>query len=332
MRLVMRLPEVCAQRKASKATVPSFRSAQYLEEYPSADDSSLVPGQIGPSIAATASHRANSRTNVPDPRRNPPPVESAPYHSPSSVRAFRSPGSGTRPLNNDAGVGLDDPTTFVWSVGNGGAPTGSGNDVADTRAHLGFDPARGHVSDGMGIGNVDYGGFNSAIKKPFSDPQAHEVTLLTDKSDPRRGAATDQEEKRFETSEYEQVNSAGVIAQTNSQVVYDKPQEWFHRGRPARKIRTYDFARPFDQWAAHYMTGQKVLPSSPVSVGGQDITNTPHASTPLRTYREDEVPGDAYNGPYFPAPGMESVGPNRNTWRLQPQRWDELLINDPGVR
>lgn len=311
--------------------MPSFRPSQYAEDYPGADDSSLIPGQIGGSIAATALHNRNSRTNVPDPRRNPPMVESAPYRSPTSIRAFRAPGSPGRPLNNDPGVELDEPTTFVWGVGSGGAPSGTGDDPVDVRAHMGFDPVFGGVSDSLGVGPKDYGHFNTMAGQ-FADAQAHIVHRHTDMSDPRRGQAPNDPAPEFETSAYETSNYPGAPSPTNSQVVYDKPQEWYHRGRPAKKIRVYDFLRPFDQWASHNMTGQKVRPQSPTNIGGQSVDATPRASLPLRTYREDEVPGDAYNGAYFPAPGMEAAGPSRNTWRLQPQRWDEFLINDPGVR
>ena len=308
---------------------PTFRRDQYDTDYPQ-EGNPLVPGQIGASLAAGAFHQPNGRVSVVNPRSNPPQVEAAPITTPSSVRAFRGPADPGRPRNNEEGVTLEGPNTFVWTQ-NGGAPSGAPDDVFDEAAHMGFDPMYGRPTEMVGIGPLNTGGFSSMLPKA-TDQQAHEVHRHTDFSDKRRDRSAALPEKAYETSAYDNENFAGRLVPVNPQIMYEKPYEWFLRGRPAKVIHANTFVRPFDQWAAHNMTAVKALPSSPRNVGGQVIDATPHASLPLRTTVESEVPGDAYSGAYFPAPGMQGYSGTRNTFRLQPEPWDEFLVVDPGVR
>lgn len=313
---------------------PSFRAPSTSVDYPSLDDSSLVPGQIAPTFAASALHGSNSRTNVPDPRRNPPAVEAPPVITSGGRRSFRAPYTGGRPLNND--VGVIDEAASGYAIGNqsGGSLTSAPSENADVEAHEGFDPLWNSVSDLVGIGNKNYGNYSSEMGG-FTDAQAHQVHPGTDNADPRHGnayLASPIPNPDFEPLTDTVIDIQNAPTSVDPVVVPDqKPPSFFHGGRPAKALIPWLYMRPFDKAFADNFTGQKIRPVSPPSVGGAAVTATPRASLPIRTTSEDDVAGDAYPGPTFAAPGMNPIGASRNTWRLQPQPWDTFLI-DTGVQ
>ena len=289
--------------------------------------SGTTSGTLGATLSAAASHSAESR--VPDPRR-PDEVEKPTWLAPSSIRAFRGKQVGTRPLNNEQGAVQEPPTGYAWSVGGGGAPTGAPpKHPNDPEAHAGFDPLWNHPSDMLGVGPLMPGNYGSFAPQP-TDSQAHEIHGPNDFADPRHTSAYAMTQARYESSDSDQANRQDLPGDTDIPIaLYERPPEQFRMGRPARHPSLYLFERPFDQWAAHHLSGNRIRPQSPPDVSGSGIDRRygPGASMPIRNSDDAPDENDAYPGAHFAPSGMNPTGAQRNTWRLQPMPWDQNLVN-----
>lgn len=282
-------------------------------------------------VGQNALHASTARNNVPNPRAVSLPIgATAAVNQPATRRKWRNrPWSNERVVTREEGTGpaQEPPNPTNVGVGNGYGPSGAPDESTEPLTHLQGTggpnqtgeqtPSASGGFDGLGRNPVDIQTMRGGINQ--TDPRRLRVTT---------GAPT----APFEPGRYATIDQYLVNAQVSAPGVPDqKPQVWFHIGRPAKKNMQF-FLRPFDQTARYENRGRKLLISAPPTFGDIITTTGNRASFPIKTsVQEDTVGGAAYSGTKYGPVGMSNYsGPRKNTFRAAPQPWDTKIVDTGG--
>lgn len=153
----------------------------------------------------------------------------------------------------------------------------------------------------------------------LSDPLAQRVAAHAERGHPdaRRGQLTELTPERF-SSAPEAFRNARELVDVEPVAPPDRPRQGWTGADPARPASTRRpiFARLFDKWAAeHPVEVLKVEFDAPTAAPNRQLSNLDGA----RPYAGGST-GTARAG----------IGPQRNTFRVLPRRWDSTFTNtDP---